>query len=46
MFSKHNVNENKLRINTDFIHYRTLAGMFPNLDRDLIDDVVTMKEGR
>ncbi|OAL67050.1 guanine nucleotide exchange factor Vps9 [Trichophyton rubrum] len=24
----------------------TLAGMFPNLDRDLIDDVVTMKEGR
>jgi Rab5 GDP/GTP exchange factor len=24
----------------------TLAGMFPNLDRDLIDDVVRQKEGR
>ncbi|KAF3480232.1 uncharacterized protein GIQ15_05579 [Arthroderma uncinatum] len=24
----------------------TLSGMFPNLDRDIIDDVVSMKEGR
>ncbi|GME24466.1 Vacuolar sorting protein 9 [Neofusicoccum parvum] len=24
----------------------TLAGMFPDLDRDVIDDVVRMKEGR
>ncbi len=24
----------------------TLAGMFPNLDKDVIDDVVTMKQGR
>jgi hypothetical protein len=24
----------------------TLANMFPNLDRDVIDDVVRMKEGR
>lgn len=25
---------------------RTLAGMFPNLDKDLIDDVVRVKQGR
>lgn len=25
---------------------RTLANMFPDLDRDIIDDVVRMKEGR
>ncbi len=25
---------------------RTLASMFPDLDRDIIDDVVRMKEGR
>ena len=25
---------------------RTLAGMFPDLDRDLIDDVVRQKQGR
>lgn len=25
---------------------RTLCAMFPNLDRDVIDDVVRMKEGR
>lgn len=25
---------------------RTLAGMFPDLDKDLIDDVVRVKEGR
>ena len=25
---------------------RTLYGMFPNLDRDVIDDVVRVKEGR
>ena len=24
----------------------TLAGMFPDLDRDVIDDVVRLKEGR
>jgi hypothetical protein len=24
----------------------TLAGMFPNLDREIIDDVVREKEGR
>ena len=28
------------------IYSRTLAGMFPDLDRDVIDDVVRMKEGR
>jgi len=27
-------------------HSRTLYGMFPNLDKDVIDDVVTLKEGR
>ena len=25
---------------------RTLAGMFPNLDKDVIDDVVRMQQGR
>lgn len=25
---------------------RTLSGMFPDLDKDVIDDVVRMKEGR
>lgn len=25
---------------------RTLAGMFPDLDRDVIDDVVGQKQGR
>jgi len=25
---------------------RTLYGMFPNLDKDVIDDVVRLKEGR
>jgi len=25
---------------------RTLAGMFPDLDRDIIDDVVRVKQGR
>ncbi len=25
---------------------RTLAGMFPDLDKDLIDDVVRQKQGR
>lgn len=25
---------------------RTLAGMFPDLDKDIIDDVVRVKQGR
>jgi Rab5 GDP/GTP exchange factor len=25
---------------------RTLYGMFPNLDKDVVDDVVRLKEGR
>lgn len=25
---------------------RTLAGMFPDLDKDVIDDVVRVKQGR
>lgn len=32
------------RLNITII--RTLASMFPDLDRDIIDDVVRMKEGR
>ena len=28
------------------ITFRTLAGMFPNLDKDIIDDVVRVKQGR
>ena len=27
-------------------YFRTLASMFPDLDRDIIDDVVREKEGR
>lgn len=30
----------------DRASFRTLAGMFPDLDRDLIDDVVREKQGR
>ena len=26
--------------------FRTLAGMFPDLDKDVIDDVVRQKQGR
>ena len=28
------------------IWYRTLQGMFPNLDKEVISDVVRQKEGR
>jgi Rab5 GDP/GTP exchange factor len=28
------------------VELRTLYGMFPNLDKDVIDDVVRLKEGR
>ena len=28
------------------IKFRTLAGMFPDLDKDVIDDVVRVKQGR
>ncbi len=27
-------------------NFRTLAGMFPDLDKDVIDDVVRVKQGR
>ena len=34
------------RYSTNIYAIRTLAGMFPNLDRDVIDDVVRVKQGR
>lgn len=35
-----------IRVYQTFPHDRTLAGMFPDLDRDVIDDVVRVKQGR
>lgn len=36
----------RTEIFTNSRYIRTLAGMFPNLDRDIIDDVVRVKQGR
>ena len=39
-------NITRMKLSADIFHTRTLAGMFPGLDRDIIDDVVRVKQGR